>query len=76
MSVCNQFVGDAFCDFGGDREAQPDIATGGGKNEVVHSDHASVNIKQRTAGVAGIDRGIGLHIIFMQIDTHAVSLFI
>src|SRR3546814_989048 len=52
------------CDAGsqlrGDREANADGSAGLREDRRVKADHVAVEIEQRTAGVAAVDRGIGL----------------
>ena len=39
----------------------PPIAAAGGGDRGVHADHLAAQVDQRAAGVAGVDRGVGLH---------------
>src|SRR5699024_10468106 len=65
-AVLTQLVGDHRGGARRDREAQPDapglpIGVRDPRDRGVDADHLAGGVHQRTAGVAGVDRGVGLH---------------
>src|SRR5206468_6499631 len=61
LSALLELVGDLLRRVDRHREADPDRAVSArGRDLRVDADHATVAVDQRTAGVAGVDRRIGL----------------
>ena len=56
----NQLFSDFLNEIARNGEAEPTIQT---VNERIHPDHVPVDVAERTAAVARIDRGIGLQVI-------------
>ena len=60
LAVVAQLVDRALGEVDRDREADPLVAAGGGLDLLVDPDHLARGVEQRAAGVAGVDRGVGL----------------
>ena len=69
-AVREQILRDALHPIDGNREAQTDGASARRVDRAVHADDFTERVHQWAAGVAGIDRGVGLD----HVDVHAAPL--
>ena len=60
LPVCYQRIGDALCQIRRNRKADAGTAAGAADDLRIDTDNLAVEVDQRTAAIAGIDRGIGL----------------
>ena len=75
-AVADQFLRHLFCNVRGDGETQPDVAAGRRQDEVVYPDHLPLNVQERTAGVARVDRSVRLDIALVEVHSDATALLV
>ena len=68
LAKTDQVVLNALDHVGRDGETDANVATRGTDNRRIDADQATLQIHQRTTGVAGIDRSVGLDEIFEVFD--------
>src|SRR6185312_13323611 len=62
-------------EIGRNGEADTLIAAGTAQDGGVDADQTAINIDKRTAGIAGVDGGIGLDEVFIIFDAHVAAVF-
>ena len=67
----DQLIHDAARHVHRNRKADADVAAATRENHVVDADELAAQVDERAAGVARIDRGVGLDEAFVTVRTHA-----
>ena len=72
LALGAQLLDDRLGEIRGNREADSHVATGFAEDRAVDADHLAVDVQQRAARIAGIDRGIRLNeVIVRALADHA-----